>query len=199
MAYEVEQKFLMGSQQEFLSFSDQMKELLPNQYRGIVRPIITEQDRYYNHPLRDFKQTDEAFRVRCREGKGFVTYKGPKLDAQTKTRREIELPIFTHGGEETVQSKADLDKWDELLQALGFTPVGTVFKIRQKINFWWEGFPVEMSLDQVPPFGYFVELELIAPTEKELDATRQTLLQIADALKLDVIVRKSYLDLVLNS
>lgn len=199
MAYEVEQKFQMASEQEFSDFSQQMMKLLPSQYRGIVLPLIKEKDVYYNHPCRDFRQTDEAFRLRYRQGQGFVTFKGPKLDAQTKTRREIELPIFTYEQAESEKADGDLVKWDELLKALGFTPVGSVYKIRQKIKFWWHDYSVELSLDQLPQVGYFVEVELIAPSESELEQTRCALLQIADTLKLKQIVRKSYLDLVLNT
>ena len=44
-------------------------------------------------PCRDFAQTDEALRIRTVGDTSFVTYKGPKLDATTKTRRELELPL----------------------------------------------------------------------------------------------------------
>src|SRR5262245_14385164 len=54
---------------------------------------IAQSDVYFNHPVRDFAQSDEAFRVRSIGAKNFVTYKGPVVDTQTKTRREIELPL----------------------------------------------------------------------------------------------------------
>src|SRR5262245_49585825 len=56
-------------------------------------PAIEQADTYFAHPSRDFAKTDEALRIRMVAGDGVVTFKGPKLDATTKTRREIELPI----------------------------------------------------------------------------------------------------------
>ena len=47
-------------------------------------------DTYFSHPARDFAATDEALRIRSIDQENFVTYKGPKLDATTKTRREID-------------------------------------------------------------------------------------------------------------
>ena len=52
--------------------------------------------------------------------KGYITYKGPKLDAATKTRREIELPLG--------EGPDWLAAWRELLEVLGFTPVAEVRK-----------------------------------------------------------------------
>ena len=49
-------------------------------------------------------------------GRSFVTFKGPKLDTTTKTRREIELPLDSND--------ADGLKFAELLQSLGFTAGG---------------------------------------------------------------------------
>src|SRR5262245_65241130 len=67
-------------------------------------------DAYFNAPHRDFAKTDEAFRVRRIGDKNFVTYKGPKTDAQTKTRREIEVGL---------ENGADAaEQFQELLKSL---------------------------------------------------------------------------------
>src|SRR6516162_8054011 len=50
-------------------------------------------DQYFNAPDRDFARTDEALRIRQIGMTNLVTYKGPKIDAQTKTRTEIEVPL----------------------------------------------------------------------------------------------------------
>ena len=42
---------------------------------------------------RDFARTDEALRLRHVGEFNYITYKGPKLDATTKTRREIEIGL----------------------------------------------------------------------------------------------------------
>src|SRR6185295_14932137 len=77
--------------------------------------VLSQVDQYFAHPARDFARTDEALRIRRVDAENLVTYKGPKLDAATKTRREIELPLAP--GDQGAKSFA------ELLQALGFRPV----------------------------------------------------------------------------
>ena len=56
-----------------------------------------QEDIYFNSPVMDFAQTDEALRIRTtRENDNtniFITYKGPKIDASSKTRKEIEMGI----------------------------------------------------------------------------------------------------------
>src|SRR5207248_1410561 len=81
---------------------------------------IHQVDHYFNHPARDFGRTDEALRLRRVGEQNFITYKGPKIDAATKTRRELELPL---------PSGSDVGgRFSELLLTLGFVPVGTVSK-----------------------------------------------------------------------
>src|SRR4029079_17138635 len=58
-----------------------------------IGPPAVQVDQYFAHPCRDFASTDEALRIRTTGGASFVTYKGPKVDKTTKTRREIELPL----------------------------------------------------------------------------------------------------------
>ena len=200
MPFEVEQKFQFESEKEFLDFSNSSIALLQERFSGEELGVVEETDVYYNHPSRDFVQTDEALRIRYRivEGKSQlrITYKGPKLDAVTKTRKELELPLAASAEQDCSELKL---KWDMLLQALGFVPVGSVYKIRRKIRFVWDYVPVELSLDRLPAInGYFAEVELIAQTESDLDFCRAKLLQIADSLKLVKVVKKSYLNLTLD-
>jgi adenylate cyclase class 2 len=89
---------------------------------AVLSPPITQSDQYFAHPSRDFAQTDEALRIRVVGDQAFVTYKGPKLDTATKTRRELELPLDP--------SDAGGRKFAELLAAIGFTPVAVVTKQR---------------------------------------------------------------------
>jgi adenylate cyclase class 2 len=149
-----------------------------------------EVDLYFAHPAKDFAQTDEALRIRTIGAANYVTYKGPKLDATTKTREEIELPLS--GGP---QGHAE---WRRLLEALGFRPVAEVRKRRRKAKMAWQGHTVEVSLDEVDRLGAFVELELIASAEG-LEAAKQTILQLASSMGLSGSQRRSYLELLLAS
>ncbi|MEZ6108510.1 MAG: class IV adenylate cyclase [Pirellulaceae bacterium] len=57
-----------------------------------IEQELDQADYYYNHPARDFRETDEAFRIRVSGEDLNLTYKGPRLDSRIKTRSEIELP-----------------------------------------------------------------------------------------------------------
>jgi adenylate cyclase class 2 len=85
-----------------------------------VQSPVEEVDLYFQHPARDFALTDEALRIRQKAGTCFLTYKGPKLDPVTKTRREIDLRL--------PESPATSAAFRELLEALGFRPVAEVRK-----------------------------------------------------------------------
>jgi adenylate cyclase class 2 len=148
---------------------------------------VVQVDQYLNHPCRDFAQTDEAFRIRTVGDASFVTYKGPKLDAATKTRRELELPIDGLGSE-----------FLELLSALGFRPAATVEKTRRPFELERSGLRVHGAWDEVLGVGTFVELELMAD-DSQLDETKRIIASLARELELGPSVRQSYLELLLAS
>ena len=119
----------------------------------------------------------------------FITYKGPKLDATTKTRREIELPL--PAGEAVAASYA------ELLTALGFRYVAEVRKQRRTFHLAWNSSDVEIALDEVAQLGSFVEIELSA-SEAQLDRAKECLASLARELLLDQSERRSYLELLIE-
>ncbi len=148
---------------------------------------IRQKDQYFAHPSRDFAVTDEAFRIRQVGDANFVTYKGPKIDSTTKTRRELELPL-PHG--------ADYEKrFTELLALLGFASVAIVSKVRRPAVVQWQGGPIEVVVDQVEQVGDYVELEVQADQEG-LDAARQRLVSLGRELGLEEVERRSYLELL---
>jgi adenylate cyclase class 2 len=158
--------------------------------RGIaIEPPTVQSDRYFGHPSRDFAQTDEALRIRSTSGRSFVTYKGPKLDATTKTRRELEFPLH--------DNDADASQFAELLTALGFRPVATVRKSRRKFHVSHTAREVEGAIDDVDGVGTFVELELGAD-EANLDETKQIIRELAAELELGPTERRSYLEMLLD-
>ena len=71
---------------------DEIAEKLENLGFVFVRKKFQE-DIYFNGIDRDFRETDEALRIRDEDGNFFVTYKGPKIDKISKTREEIEVKI----------------------------------------------------------------------------------------------------------
>jgi adenylate cyclase class 2 len=143
---------------------------------------------YFAHPARDFARTDEALRIRRAGSSAFVTYKGPKIDATTKTRREIDLRLPRGDPPEA---------WADLLVALGFQPVAEVRKRRRKAHADWEGRRVEISLDDVDELGTFVELELVTDPD-DVEAAKAVLASLAKHLSLSQSERRSYLELWLE-
>lgn len=151
---------------------------------GIVRQI----DTYYDHPIRDFGETDEALRIR-RETNGNdrgddrtkVTYKGPLVDPDSKTRSELET---------TVESGETMAA---VLDALSFEAAATVEKTRER--FRYDGYTI--TLDSVDGLGEFVEVEIEA---EEIDPAREGAIELLEKLGLnpDEGIRRSYLGLLFD-
>jgi adenylate cyclase class 2 len=161
---------------------------------------IDQIDQYFNHPCRDFARTDEALRLRL-DGDGVaITWKGPRIDAATKTRREIELPLSAGlpGGSDVAHAAPNtIAHWTELLEALGFRPVATVAKRRRPARVHWQGMEVDVVLDSVVGLGEYLELELQA-SEAEVPQARACLESLAKELGCGVCERRSYLELLLE-
>jgi adenylate cyclase class 2 len=156
---------------------------------ALAREPVSQMDQYFAHPCRDFGQTDEALRIRRIGERNFVTYKGPKIDAATKTRREIELPL--------PPGEAIADEFAELLAALGFRPVAAVRKVRAAYTLTWQSRPVEVAVDRVDDLGTFVEIETAA-SESDFAAARDAVLSLASKLGLEAGERRSYLEMLLE-
>jgi adenylate cyclase class 2 len=156
------------------------------------REPIEQIDLYFAHPSRDFAKTDEALRLRRVGDEVAITFKGPRIDAATKTRREIELPIAALGpaGGRTITA------WTELLEALGFRRVMEVAKRRRPARVPWQGCDVDVAIDSIVGLGDFVEVELQA-RQAEVPQARVVLESLAAALGCGGQERRSYLELLL--
>lgn len=149
-----------------------------------------ERDLYFNAPHRDFARSDEAVRIRQVGESNWLTYKGPRTDAHTKTRREIEVPLAA--------GSAAFEAARNWLEVLGFRPVRQVHKKRRVYELERNSRRIHVSLDDVPGLGEFVELEILA-TEGDFPAAKAELLQLAAELQLTRQERRSYLEMVLSS
>ena len=146
---------------------------------------VTQEDTYYDAPDRDFAETDEALRVREeRAGEAtetLLTYKGPLVDTESKTREEAETAV------------TDPDAIRSILGGLGYEPAATVEKERDRYSL--DG--VTVTLDSVEGLGEFVEAEL--ETETDVEAARERVQAVLERLGLDPDegIRTSYLGLLL--
>jgi len=152
-------------------------EKVKNKLSNLGVKFIRDQhqlDTYFSHPCRDFKKSDEALRVRITANKYFLTYKGKKLDSQTKTRNEVEIEVNS--------------KIFNLLKALGFSEIRKIEK--QRSFYRWDNLGV--YLDKVEGLGEFLEVEGDSWEDKK------KIFQLLEKLgiKKNRLIRKSYLELV---
>ena len=146
-----------------------------------------QSDEYFAHPCRDFVATDEAFRVRTVNGESCLTYKGPRLDAETKTREEIEVGL--------AMGASSSQQMSRLLASLGFESRDFVRKHRVVGTLEWQGHPVTVSMDAVDELGDYVEIEVLA-SPAEFASAKQRVLELAETLNLHESERRGYLTLL---
>lgn len=182
MLYEVELKFRLADRQRI--------EATLAALGGVAGGAMEQVDRYFNHPSRDFRLTDEAFRIRSVGTQNWLTYKGPVVDKSTKTRHEIEIGI--------ADGPTAVDQMAQMLTALGFRSVHCVLKTRTPWVLDYHGRRFDLAIDVVPDVGTFLEVELVVE-EPGRDAARDAILDVAKRLNLSQPERRSYLELVLAS
>ncbi len=153
---------------------DSIIKILHEMSAQFLREVL-EEDEYFNHPCRDFARTDEALRIR---NDGTLTYKGPKVDMETKSREEVNVPV------------GDMESTRKLLVSLGFVPVARVRKVRR----YYDVNGLTVCLDTVEGLGDFVEVECIG----EYMGCRERVMDMADKLYLKNFIRESYLEMLLE-
>ena len=161
-----------------------IKKML-NQIKALRIKNEHQIDSYFNAPHKDFGVTDEALRIReIPENSGtrlILTYKGPKMDDISKTRKEIEVDI------------TDSKNMALILENLGFRMAATVKKDREIYHL--NEFII--TLDTVHDVGTFVEIE---KDVEDGEDTGESLNQIFDIYKSlgieDGFERRSYLELM---
>ncbi len=169
--------------------------------QGVYKFSLVHEDTYFNMPkgLRDFKQTDEALRLRkslkfnINEDKKdedieyFLTYKGKKIDISTKTREEIDLII------------EDLEKMKKILNILGFQKVLTVKKERELYEFEFKNYSIEALIDYLPILKqHFIEVEYLTDSLEKIEESQKILFDFLNLLgiKKEESISKSYLELI---
>ncbi|MFO7925219.1 MAG: class IV adenylate cyclase [Halobacteriota archaeon] len=153
-----------------------------------AKPVgtVTQVDTYYNHLTRNFAETDEALRIRREttdsEKKAKLTYKGPLVDADSKTREELETSV----GDEEIMAA--------ILESVGFDPAATVEKTRERFRCG----EYTVTLDSVTGLGEFIEVETEA---EKIDPAREGAVELLERLDLDPDqgIRRSYLGLLLDA
>jgi len=142
-----------------------------------------QEDIYFASPIADFAKTDEALRIRTTDSNTFITYKGPKLNSEAKTRKEVEM---------TVESA---DKAKDILEEIGFRQARCVRKNRQ--YYTYENF--EISLDDVKGLDPYMEIEIALDDDKSYGETQKSIFELFEKLGVtDGFERTSYMELLEN-
>lgn len=138
------------------------------------------EDIYFAHPTRDFGKSDEALRLRKKDGAAELTYKGPRMKFEhTKSREEITVKL-----EDPLAAQ-------RIVERLGFVERYVVRKHRATYILD----KLRIEIDKVDGLGEFVELELI--TEEPVRA--ESLIQTAkEELELSQLEPKTYLEMLLE-
>jgi adenylate cyclase, class 2 len=151
--------------------------------------IEQHHDTYWQHPAKDFRKSDEAFRIRRINDIACMTYKGPReVTATVKTREEIELDI----------NASQYEQWLRMLGLLGFQPQPAVVKSRHLYRSTrpeWHG--IVVAVDHVEQLGAFVEIEQLVSSSEQLDVARGRISQLALRLGLVNAQPHSYLSQLL--
>ncbi|UEC42303.1 MAG: Adenylate cyclase [Methanothrix sp.] len=138
----------------------------------------THHDHYFNSPSHDFAKSDEALRIRIKEDGANLTFKGPKLDPDTKSRREVRVKI------------ADPLAMETILESLGFSLAAVVKKRRTKYSLE----EAVLCVDDVEGLGTFLEVELSGGADWQVQ--KRTALDIMARLGISESIRESYLELL---
>ncbi|MEE1085613.1 MAG: class IV adenylate cyclase [Schaedlerella sp.] len=150
--------------------------------------FMRESDIYFNSDNYDLRQKDMALRIRsCEnlttgESDAVMTYKGPKLDSISMTRKELETEV------------EDAKVCQEILKGIGFTKVYPVCKLRQ----YYHMEQITACVDEVEGLGEFLELEIIVAGEEEREEALERLEEILTKLGygMEETTRSSYLSIL---
>jgi adenylate cyclase class 2 len=160
-------------------------------------------DIYYNtsDPQRDFSKTDEAIRIRVtkfldengnvKSDSADLTYKGPKLDKEIKTRIE---KVVKFAGE-------DLEALDGILSALGLKKVIEVRKDRQLFHYHHKNYEIEIVVDTIEHLpGHYMELEIQCSEKSEITKAKDAMVKVLEEFgySINESIRDSYLELILK-
>lgn len=193
---EVEAKFQLTDPEQF-------EQLVVQKLGGHLVGVEHQSDEYFNHPCRDFEQTDEALRIRVtshseqpqQPDSVQLCYKGPRLDQATKTRTELEHLAATGDSTDTGDSKLRAALLRQILVALGFSSAGCVNKTRRSLAVRFEDRDAVVAIDMVEGLSPFAELEIQCDEAERPQAT-ELILRLAQFLDLHHTERRSYLELL---
>ncbi len=151
---------------------------------------LKESDYYLDDESGSIRNNDQALRIRCSEDlrsesvTNTITFKGPKLDTISMTRKELEIQTD------------NLETGIEIFSSLGYKKIYPVIKWRQ----YYHKNNISVCIDQVEHLGNFFELEIIVENELEKNEALEQLFVLLEELgyQKEDIITKSYLSMLQN-
>lgn len=151
----------------------------------IIRKGAVLQEEKYQHdilldpPQADFAKSDQVLRIRNTNGVWKLDYKTPRLDQETKSRKEFSIKI------DNGETLKDIFSW------MDFKVVGEIEKRRKAYHL--NGLTI--NFDEVTNLGVFIEVEVLAP-ENEFETAKQQIFALLNELGISNTIRKDYLELL---
>ncbi len=151
----------------------------------IIRKGAVLQEEKYQHdilldpPQADFAKSDQVLRIRNTNGIWKLDYKTPRLDQETKSRKEFSIKI------DNGETLKDIFSW------MDFKVVGEIEKRRKAYR--WKNMTI--NFDEVTNLGSFIEVEILAP-ESEFAAAKQDIFSLLAELSITETIKKDYLELL---
>ena len=130
-------------------------------------------------PQTDFSKTDQVLRIRNTDGNWKLDYKTPRLDNETKSRKEFSLKI------EDGKQLRDIFRW------MDFKIVGEIEKTRETYHLN----DMKINLDNVTHLGTFIEVEVMG-NEQNFEDTKKTIFTFLNELGIKETIKKDYLELL---
>ena len=189
---EIEMKFRVANAAEY-------ERLISETLGASFGEPTVESDVFFTNEALGFPNEGKSLRIRRRGNYLAATFKGPRLDSQTKTREEIELTLVDERPELSEENARRVDEaranWIRFYERLGFSQYGVVTKSRRRASTEYGGRQFEITLDEIDGLGVFTELEVSAEKEEFVDA-RAVVMLLAQKLGLRETVTSSYLSMV---
>ena len=189
---EIEMKFRVANAAEY-------ERLISETLGASFGAPTVESDVFFTNEALGFPNEGKSLRIRRRGNYLAATFKGPRLDSQTKTREEIELTLVDERPELSEENARRVDEaranWIRFYERLGFSQYGVVTKRRRRASTEYGGRQFEITLDEIDGLGVFTELEVSAEKDEFADA-RAVVMLLAQKLGLRETVTSSYLSMV---
>ena len=144
-----------------------------------------QKDHYLQHPCKDFRDSDEALRIRVADSKIFLGYKGPKVSYEMKIRKEVEVEV------------SSFESILKILKNLGFMDVITIRKLRKIYKYS----DFKIAIDIVDGLGSYVEIETLVDSVDKGYKAMKKVKDLSQRLGLDIknSIIKSYLELYVEN